>query len=114
LFSGGVSDFVRRNLHQIGTRWLLEAPPVSRLYASREAMYSPEASSYRQQLRAKHSTLRAQIASRGLLVTGEADTLINALFVAMPKGARGAELASCPALPAWCRCVITNSSSIAR
>jgi minor extracellular serine protease Vpr len=74
---------------------LLEDPPVSRFYASREAMFSAAASVYRQQIRARHAALRAEIAARGLIATGEADTLVNAVFVAAPKE-RAAELASLP------------------
>ncbi len=58
-------------------------------------MFSPGAAAYRQRIRAAHAALRTEIASRGLVVTGEADTLLNAVFVAAPKE-RAAELASLP------------------
>ncbi len=74
---------------------LLDDPPVSRFYSSRESALSPGASNYRQQIRAKHASLRTEIASRGLIVTGEVDTLLNAIFVALPPE-RAAELASLP------------------
>ncbi len=74
---------------------VLEDPPVSRFYRARETMFSATASAYRQQIRARHAALRAEIASRGLIVTGEVDTLLNAIFVAAPKE-RAAELAGLP------------------
>ena len=74
---------------------LLEDPPVSQFYPSREALSSPAASTYRQQIRTKHSALRSEIAARGLTVTGEADTILNAVFVAAPPE-RAAELAGIP------------------
>jgi minor extracellular serine protease Vpr len=74
---------------------LLDDPPVSQFYPSRESMQSPLASAYRQQIRAKHAALRSEIAARGLIVTGEVDTLLNAIFVAAPPE-RAAELASIP------------------
>jgi minor extracellular serine protease Vpr len=74
---------------------LLDDPPVSRFYSSRESMRSAAASTYRQQIRAKHAALRSEIASRGLAITGEVDTLLNAVFVAAPAE-RAAELASLP------------------
>src|ERR1700719_3857632 len=74
---------------------LLDDPPVSRFYGTREALLAPAASTYRAQIRAKHAALRSEIASRGLIVTGEVDTLLNAVFVAAPPE-RAAELASIP------------------
>jgi minor extracellular serine protease Vpr len=74
---------------------VLEDPPVSRFYAARETMFSATATTYRQQIRTKHAALRAEIATRGWTVTGEVDTLLNAVFVAVPKE-RSAELAAIP------------------
>jgi minor extracellular serine protease Vpr len=74
---------------------LLDDPPVSQFYPSRESLASPSASTYRQQIRAKHAALRSEIAARGLTVTGEADTIFNAVFVAAPPE-RAAELAGIP------------------
>jgi minor extracellular serine protease Vpr len=74
---------------------VLREPPVSRFYPARETMFSAAASAYRRQIRAAHATLRAEIASRGMVVTGEADTLLNAVFVAAPKE-RAGELAGLP------------------
>jgi hypothetical protein len=78
---------------------VLEDPPVSRFYPARETMFSPAAAAYRQQIRAAHAALRGEIASLGLSVTGEADTLLNAVFVAAPKE-RMAELAGLPGVAA--------------
>jgi minor extracellular serine protease Vpr len=74
---------------------LLDDPPVSKFYSSRESMRSAAASTYRQQIRAKHAAVKSEIASRGLFVTGEVDTLLNAIFVGAPPE-RAAELASLP------------------
>jgi minor extracellular serine protease Vpr len=74
---------------------LLDDPPVSQFYPSRESMLSPVAATYRQQIRAKHAAVRSEIAARGLIVTSEVDTLLNAIFVAAPPE-RAAELASIP------------------
>jgi minor extracellular serine protease Vpr len=74
---------------------LLDDPPVSQFYPTRESTRSPEASTYRQQIRARHAALRSEIASHGLVVTGEVDTLLNAVFVAAPPE-RAAELAGLP------------------
>jgi subtilisin family serine protease len=71
---------------------VLEDPPVSHFYQARAAMFSPAASTYRQRIRDSHAALRTEIASRGFHVTGEADTLLNAVFVTVPKE-RVAELA---------------------
>lgn len=78
---------------------LLEDPPVSHFYATRAAMFSAPALAYRQQIRAAHTALRSQLASRSLTVTGEVDTLLNAVFVAAPKES-AAELAAIPGVAA--------------
>ena len=78
---------------------VLNDPPLSHFYPSRASMLSAPAAAYRQQIRASHASLRAQIAAHGLIVTGEADTLMNAVFVAAPKE-RIAELASLPGVVA--------------
>jgi len=78
---------------------LLDDPPVAQFYPSRESQASSAASTYRQQIRAKHAALRSEIASHGLIVTGEADTILNAIFVAAPPE-RAAELASIPGVSA--------------
>src|ERR1700723_28410 len=74
---------------------LLDDPPVSKFYPSRESMRSSAASTYRQQIRAEHAAIKSEIASRGLIVTGEVDTLLNAIFVAASPE-RAAGLASLP------------------
>ncbi len=78
---------------------LLADPPVSHFYQSRAAMASPNAAAYRRQIRATRAALRSQVASRGFHVTGEADTLLNAVFVAAPRE-RAAELAAIPGVTA--------------
>jgi len=74
---------------------LLDDPAVSKFYPSRESMRSAAAITYRQEIRAKHAAVKSEIASRGLFVTGEVDSLLNAIFVAAPPE-RAAELASLP------------------
>lgn len=74
---------------------VLEDPPVSRFYQSRAMRSSSTASAYRQRIQAAHRALRAQAVSRGFHVTGEASTLLNAVFVSAPRE-RIAELAAIP------------------
>src|SRR3984957_3282836 len=74
---------------------LLDDPPVSQFYPTRGTMVAPGGGTYRAQIRAKHAALRSEIAARGFIVTGEVDTLLNAIFVAAPPE-RAAELANIP------------------
>ncbi len=64
---------------------ILEDPPVAERYASTEAARSTEAGSYRQQIEAKHQTLKNDLASRHFQVIGSAGTLLNAVFVVASK-----------------------------
>ncbi len=78
---------------------LLDDPPVSQFYPSRESQTSPAALAYRRQIRTRHAAVRSEIATRGWTVTGEADTLLNAVFVAVTPE-RAAELTVIPGVSA--------------
>ncbi|HZT31048.1 MAG TPA: S8 family serine peptidase [Bryobacteraceae bacterium] len=78
---------------------ILEDPPVSSRISSKEAMQSTTAKSYAQQIAAKQRLVRTELASRNIRVTGSADTLLNAVFVAAPKD-RVAELSALPGVVA--------------
>jgi minor extracellular serine protease Vpr len=64
---------------------ILEDPPVFSRFVTREAARSDAAKNYHQQLEAKHQTLRDELASRNVRVTGSVKTLLNAIFVVAPK-----------------------------
>ena len=64
---------------------ILEDPPVSERYRSREAAESVEGKSYRQQLEAKQQSLRELLKSKNIPVTGSVTVLTNAIFVTAPK-----------------------------
>lgn len=74
---------------------VLEDPPVSSRFASREQVRSAAALSYRQQIEGRQRSLRSELASRRVTVTGSASTLVNAVFVVAPAS-RLAELKSLP------------------
>jgi minor extracellular serine protease Vpr len=74
---------------------ILEDPPVTERFATRDAAESLEGRSYRQRLEAKQQSLREVLASRHLTVTGSVTMLTNAIFVAAPKE-RVDELKSLP------------------
>src|SRR5580658_10503788 len=74
---------------------ILEDPPVTQRFATREASQSTAGRSYRQQLEAKQASLREVLAARHITVTGSVTILTNAIFVAAPK-ARAAELENLP------------------
>ena len=74
---------------------ILRDPPVSSRFTSRQAMRSVEAESYRKQIVSAQETLRAAAQAKSFLVTGSADTVLNAVFVA----AAGNHMAEMRALP---------------
>ena len=74
---------------------ILEDPPVSQRFRTREATESAAGTSYRQQIEANQRRLREELASRNITVTGSVTLLSNAIFVAAPKE-RAAELKSLP------------------
>jgi minor extracellular serine protease Vpr len=78
---------------------ILEDPPVSARFATKGAVRSAQAADYRRQIEAKQRTLRNELASRHIQVTGSAVTLLNAVFVVVPAD-RVAELKSLPGVKA--------------
>src|ERR1700688_2963656 len=74
---------------------ILEDPPVTERFATHDAAESVEGRSYRQQLEATQQSLRKELASRHITVTGSVTMLTNAIFVAAPKE-RVDELKSLP------------------
>lgn len=60
---------------------VLADPPVASRFASREDMQAPDADVYRQQIKARQTSLTSEIESRGMRVTGSVTDLLNALFV---------------------------------
>jgi len=60
---------------------VLADPPVSSRFASRDDMQTPSAEVYRQQIKARQTSLTSEIESRGMRVTGSVTDLLNALFV---------------------------------
>jgi uncharacterized protein (TIGR03437 family) len=74
---------------------ILQDSPVSARFASREAIHTTGAMDYRQQIEARQRTLRTELASRKVQVTGSVSTLLNAIFVVAPAS-RVAELKGLP------------------
>jgi minor extracellular serine protease Vpr len=60
---------------------VLADPPVASRFASREDMQTSAADVYRQQIKARQTSLTSEIESRGMRVTGSVTDLLNALFV---------------------------------
>src|ERR1041385_6250613 len=60
---------------------LLEDPPVSSRFASREEMRTQAAEAYRQQVGDKQAAVLRSLASRGIAVTGSVTEVLNAVFV---------------------------------
>jgi subtilisin family serine protease len=78
---------------------IMEDPSASARYVSRTNLLSVSAESYHRQIEAKQQTLRRELASRNILVTGAAQTLVNAVFVSA-SGDREAELNALPGVKA--------------
>ena len=78
---------------------ILEDPPVSARFTTKEKVRSAAAQSYAQQVQARQRALRTELASRKIQVTGSATTLVNAVFVAASKD-RLAELRALPGVKA--------------
>src|SRR5690349_18702159 len=102
LFAGTVSLFSGLAFSQSGsTRYalILQDNAVSQRYQSREQQKSAEAGAYRRQIRARQQSLLRELDSRKAPVTGATDTLINAIFVAIPPDRVG-ELRNLPGVAA--------------
>jgi uncharacterized protein (TIGR03437 family) len=74
---------------------ILEDPPVSERFVAKEERESLTARSYRQQVEARQQTLRTELTTRRIQITGSVSTLLNAVFVMSPPELAG-ELASLP------------------
>jgi uncharacterized protein (TIGR03437 family) len=74
---------------------LLEDPPVSARFASREQMQTAAAVAYRQQVAARQAAVLKELASRNIRVMGSVSVLANDIFVGAPAS-RVAELQSIP------------------
>jgi uncharacterized protein (TIGR03437 family) len=74
---------------------LLEDPPVSSRFVSREEMRTQAAQAYRQQIETRQAAVLRTLASRGIAVTGSVSEVLNAIFVNAPAD-RVAELAALP------------------
>ena len=74
---------------------LLEDPPVSSRFVSREEMRTQAAQAYRQQIETKQAAVLRELASRNIPVTGSVTEVLNAIFVSAPAG-RVAELEALP------------------
>ena len=60
---------------------LLEDPPVSSRFVSREEMGTQAAQAYRQQIETRQSAILRTLASRSITVTGSVTEVLNAIFV---------------------------------
>ncbi len=60
---------------------VLQDPPVTANFATREAAHTPQADSYRAQIESRQRALKSELASRSINVVGSVSTLANAVFV---------------------------------
>jgi minor extracellular serine protease Vpr len=60
---------------------VLQDPPVTANFATREAARSLQADSYRAQIESRQAALKSELASRNFNVAGSVSTLANAVFV---------------------------------
>src|SRR5579864_1271105 len=74
---------------------ILEDPPVSQRFATRDAIESTAAVTYRQQIEARQQRLRQELNARNIPITGSVSMLSNAIFVTAPP-ARVDELKGLP------------------
>jgi uncharacterized protein (TIGR03437 family) len=74
---------------------LLEDPPVSARFASREQMETAAAVGYRQQVETRQAAVLRELESRNIRVLGSVSVLANDIFVSAPAS-RVAELQSIP------------------
>src|SRR5260370_10389657 len=74
---------------------ILEDPPVSERFVAKEARESVAAGTYRQQIEARQQTLRTELTTRKIQITGSVSTLLNAVFV-MSAPERAVELTNLP------------------
>src|SRR5690348_14499474 len=60
---------------------ILPDAPVAERFITRERLRSGAALSYRREIQNRQQQLRAELAARRVLITGSADTLLNAILV---------------------------------
>jgi minor extracellular serine protease Vpr len=72
---------------------MLQDPPVSSRYKSKAELESAGALTYRQQIEARQTSIKQDLAARNIAVTGSVSVLINAIFVNAPAS-RVAELSA--------------------
>ncbi len=63
---------------------ILEDPPAAAQFSSRDTLQSNAGVSYRRQVQNRQATLKSELATRNVRVTGSVDTLLNAVFVSAP------------------------------
>ena len=78
---------------------MLEDPPVSAKFTTREDLQSASASAYRQQIEDKQAAVKKELASRNIAVTGSVSVLQNVIFVTAPAS-RVNEMKSIPGVVA--------------
>jgi uncharacterized protein (TIGR03437 family) len=74
---------------------LLEDPPVSARFVSREQMETAAAVAYRRQIETRQAAVRSELAARNIRVLGSVSVLANDIFVSAPAS-RVAEMQSIP------------------
>ncbi len=72
----------------------LSRPAAARNYSA-QALRGPEAQTYRESIRAEQATIERQLAAKNFRITGDAQLVLNAVFVEAPPS-RVAELAAMP------------------
>jgi len=74
---------------------VMEDPPLSARFASREEMQSAAAATYRQQIETRQAAVVRELESRNIKVTGSTSTLLNVIFVTVTPD-RLAEIQAIP------------------
>ena len=72
---------------------VLQDPPVSSRFLTRELTRTPQADTYRAQIESRQAALKSELASRNFNVVGSVSTLANAVFV-VSTSSRVAEMRS--------------------
>jgi minor extracellular serine protease Vpr len=78
---------------------LLEDPPVTARFATREEMQSAGAANYRTQIETRQRTVRGELAARQIPISGSVSTVLNAVFVTVPAS-RVPEMLAIPGVAA--------------
>ncbi|HUI77922.1 MAG TPA: S8 family serine peptidase [Bryobacteraceae bacterium] len=78
---------------------LLEDPPVTSRFATREELRSAPAGAYRAQIETRQRSVRSELAARQIPVSGAVSTVLNAIFVNVPAS-RVPELLAIPGVAA--------------